>query len=127
MVRRPKVKITGSQGSWFAEVRGIGVEGQYPILWKHYLVGTEYKTDWVTTGRQGIEFENKRNKIRDYFRGEIGNTKPVILAEMIAQNSTAERGAPRLKRYIAVFSARVVSIDPEIQLEFIDRIAEPRD
>ena len=117
-----RLRITGKRGSWYAEVEGR--DDQLPIMWADEMrtrnKRTSLTTSWLQNGLEHTEY--KQQQFLEYFKPLIGEQTEFVLARAVDPTVL-----PREKDvYIAVFLARVLATDPEIDLEVLSRVADAR-
>ncbi len=111
------VKITGQIGSWFA----LAGDQRLPIMWGDEIHGKILCTDWVESARE--KTANKRQELVDYFEPNLGGETNIIVAQAVDTNAR-----PRsIKKYVAVFCVMVIGVEPEIELEILQRVAESKE
>ena len=115
-VEMSTVKITGQRGSWFARAG----DKRMPIMWADEIHGKILCTDWVQTAREHTA--NKRQELIDYFEPNLKAETHIIVAK-----ATDTKARPRsIDDYVAVFRVKVLGVEPEIELELIERIADSK-
>jgi hypothetical protein len=111
-----KEKITGQRGSWFARAG----DKRMPIMWADEIRGKILCTDWVETAREHTA--NKRQELIDYFEPNLNAETNIIVA-----NAINTKVRPRsIDGYVAVFRVRVLGVEPEIELQLLERIADSK-
>jgi len=111
-----KVKIKGQIGSWFAHAG----DKKMPIMWADEMRRKILCTDWVEAARENTA--NKRQELIDYFEPNLNAETDIIVAKAI----DTEARPRSIDHYVAVYRVKVLGIEPEIQLEIIDRIADSK-
>jgi hypothetical protein len=119
MGRVNRRKIRGERGKWFTHVEGY----KYPVpsLWDHQVTKCRDTnkflliTDWSKNARP--ETHQKRLEMTNYFR------QKEITSVVIARTKDVTIRPRENAAYVGVFACKVLSVEPEIKLEIVERIA----